>query len=361
MSDDLQIIKRRLVEDYKLKELYEAMNCEYVSFSGNRVEAQLPEKYNSTNKRAVQTKLNDNLTCSIRTPVGFSGGDIFSLVSFLIYDKRTKEEISKNLYIAKRFICETLGWTEFLKGGEFRTKKDYVAPLKAILKKEQKKREIGSNPILPNSIMDEYYFYGKPLPYSGWIEEGISHKTQTMYGVGFDLDSKRIVFPLKNMSGQIVGVKGRIMKDEDDLERKYLYLHRCNNRFEWFNFHIAVPYILAEKRVYIVESEKSAMKLFENNVYNVLAIGASEMSFEQVEIVKQLGLDVEIVLCYDKGIMITEITKIAELYKDRKIFSMYDCDYLLKGAKSAPIDEGIEVWNELVKDYIFPINFKVKE
>lgn len=357
MSDDLQIIKNKLIDDNRLKELYESMGCENVSFSANRIEAQLPEKFDSNNRRAVQTKLNDNLTCSIRTPVGFNGGDIFNLVSFLVYEKRTKEDMSKNLYVAKRFICETLGWTEFLKGGEFRTKKDYVAPLKAILKTERKNREIGSNPVLPDNVMDEYYFYGKPLPYSGWIDEGISHKTQTIYGVGFDLESKRIVFPLKNRSGQIVGVKGRIMKDEDDPEKKYLYLHRCNNRFEWFNFHMAIQQIMLEKRVYIVEAEKSAMKLFQNGVLNVLAIGASEMSFEQVEIIKQIGLDIEIVLCYDKGIMISEITKIAELYKGRKIFAMYDADYMLEG-KNSPIDQGIEIWNELVKECIFPINFK---
>lgn len=360
MSDDLQIIKDRLVDDYKLEELYEAMNCEFISFSGGRIEAQLPEKYNSTNRRAVQTKLNKSLSSSIRTPVGFKGGDIFALVSFLVFDKRTDEEFVKNLYNAKRFICETLGWTEYLKGGEFRTKKDYVAPLKAILKTERKKREIGVNPVLPDEVMNEYYFYGKPLPYSEWIEEGISYKTQVLYGVGFDLESKRVVFPLKNRFGQIVGVKGRIMKDEDDPERKYLYLHKCNNRYEWFNFHIALQYILMEKRVYIVESEKSAMKLFENKVYNVLAIGASEISWEQVEIIKQLGMDIEIVLCYDKGINVSEITTIAERFNGvNPIFSMYDTDNLLIG-KNAPIDQGIETWNKLVKDYIFAINIKEK-
>lgn len=355
---DLQAIKRKLLDENRVEDILTAIGCEYVGYSGGRVEAQLPEKFNSNNKRAVQVKLNnENLTSSIRTPVGFKGGDIYNLVSFLVHEKRTEEEMNKNLHEAKKFICETLGWTEFLKGGNYKTKKDYVAPLKAILKGKQRKREIVPNPILPEEIMEEFYYKGNPLPFKEWIDEGISYNTQVMYGVGFDLDSKRVVFPLRNRFGQLVGVKGRIMKTEDDPERKYLYIYRCNNRYEWFNFHFAHPYILESRRVYIVESEKSAMKLFEYGIYNAVAIGASDMSIEQTDMIKQLGLDIEIILCYDKGITISEVIKQAEHFKGRRIFGMVDSDDLLEG-KDAPVDKGKDVWNMLVEDYIYPINFE---
>lgn len=349
---DLQFIKKKLLRENRVDVILEAIGCEHVHYSANRVEAQLPERFYSTNKRAVQVKLNDSLTSSIRTPVGFDGGDIYSLVSFIYFDKRG-EDINKDLHNAKKFICETLGWTEFLKGGNFVTKKDYVAPLKAILKGKQVRKEVKPNPVLSDNIMEEYYFKGKPLPFGGWIDEGISYNTQVMYGVGFDLDSKRIVFPLRNRFGQIVGVKGRIMKDEDD-ERKYLYLVPCQNRLEWFNFHYAHPYILMENRVYIFESEKSPMKAFEHGIYNTLAIGASEISQEQAQTIKSLGLDIEIVLCYDKGIKLDHIKKQAEMFKGRKVFAMFDTDDLLSG-KNSPIDEGIEIFNELKENYIFEI------
>lgn len=356
--NDLQLIKNRLLDENRLQDIYEAMGCEYISFTGNRIEAQLPSKYMSHNKRAVQTRLNNSLSSAIRTPVGFKGGDIFYLVSFLVNGITGDENNFRNdLPNAKRFICETLGWTEFMKDGTFLTKKDFVAPLKALMKQEVKRREYKPNPVLPESILDDFYIKGKPLPYQGWIDEGISYHTQVMYGVGFDLVSKRITLPLRNRFGQLVGVKGRIMKDEDD-DRKYLYLYRCNNRYEWFNFYYAQPFILDQKRVYILESEKSIMKLFDNGIFNAIAIGASDISIEQADIIKDLGLDIEIVLCYDKGIGISEITNQAEIFKGRKIFAMYDIDNILEGKKSAPIDEGIEKWNNLVENYIFPINFE---
>ena len=359
MYEDLKAIKDRILREDKIMDIYEAIGCEYIKPSGNRIEAQLPSKFMSPNKRAVQTKMNENLSCAIRNLPDFKGGDIFSLVSYIHHDKRGDEQIKQDLFNAKKFICELFGWTEYLSGGTFKTKKDYVAPLKAFLKHEQKRREIIPNPVLQDSVMDDYYFYGKPLPYKGWIEEGISYEVQMLYGVGFDLDTKRIVFPLKNRFGKIVGVKGRIMNDEDD-DRKYLYLIPCNNRYEWFSFHLALPHIVAEKRVYIVESEKSVMKLYSAGIYNAIAIGASDMSIEQVDIIKQLGLDIEIVLCYDKGIGIEAIIAQAEHFNNRNVFAMFDNDNILEGEKSAPIDEGIDKWNTLVENYIFPIKERKK-
>lgn len=358
---DLQIIRKRLLDENRLQDIYEAMGCEFVSYSSNRIEAQLPPKFNSNNKRSVQTKLNNSLTSNIRTPVGFHGGSIFDLVSFIVHEKRTEEEFKSNLPNAKRFICETLGWTEYLNGGEFKTKKDYVAPLRALMGNDRKKREIIPNEVLPENVMNQFYIKGKPIPYKNWIEEGISYNTQVMYGVGFDWDSHRVVYPLRNRFGQLVGVKGRIMKDEDDPKRKYMYVYSCNNRFEWFNFHFALPYILEKKEVYIFESEKSCMKMFEHGIYNTLAIGASDMSPEQADIIKALGLDIKIILCYDKGISAEDIAKQAEWYKGREIYYMYDIDGLLEGKKSSPIDEGIDKWNKLVSNYIFEVDFDILE
>jgi DNA primase len=346
---DLQVIKKRLVKENKIEDILEAIGCSYITYSGGRIEAQLPEQFNSSNKRSVQVKLNEYLSSSIRTPIGFNTSDIFSLISFLYHDKRG-EDIQKDLHEAKKFICETLGWNEYLKGGNFVAKKDYTAPLKAILKGKTKRREVKPNPILSEEIMDEFL----PYPSYDWIEEGISYKTQKMYDVRFDLDSKRIVFPLRNRFGKLVGVKGRIIKDEDEPDTKYLYIYPCQNRYEWFNFYYAHPYILTEKKVFIFESEKSSMKAFDLGIYNTLAIGSSEISLEQAQIIKQLGLDIEIVLCYDKGIELDEIKKQAKNFEGRKVYSMFDTDNIISG-KDSPIDGGIEIWDRMLKDYTFEI------
>ncbi|UUV46052.1 DNA primase [Bacillus phage vB_BanS-Thrax1] len=351
MSDDLKDIKTRIYEEDKVYEILEAMGCEYIRTEGSmRVTAQLPEHFYSSNKRSVQVKLVEHLSSSIRNRK-FSG-DIFRLVSYIHHNKRTEDELRMDTGEAKKFICETLGWHEYLKHTKgYIPKTDYLAPLRELMKGKKRRREVKPNPILDESILDDFYYYGKPLPYKGWIEEGISYNTQIMYGVGFDLDTGRITMPMRNRFGQLIGVKGRIMKDEDD-ERKYMYIYRYQNSLEWFNFHYAHPYILTDKKVYIFEAEKSSMKSFDFGLFNTLAIGASDISDEQVRIIKKLGLDIEIILCYDKGIEIEEIVKNMDLFTGREVKAVYDKDGLLRD-KNSPVDQGIDTWNQLVNEYTF--------
>ena len=354
---DLQAIKDKLVNEDKIEDLLEAIGCEYIKPEqrGFLITAQLPERFYSTNKRSVQVKLDKHLSSSIRSKK--FNGDIFNLVSYIHHDKRGAE-VQKDLHKAKEFICRLFGWSNFLKKGVGDVVvKDYTASLKEIINGKKRKKEYKPNPVLPEEIMNEFYVKNRPLPYQGWIDEGISYRTQVLYGVGWDWDSKRIVFPLRNRFGQLVGVKGRIMKEEDDPERKYLYLYRCNNRYELFNFHMAHPYILIDKRVYIFEAEKSPMKAHSMGVFNTVAIGSSDITEEQADMIKQLGLDIEIVLCYDKDKTAKEVKEHAEIFKGRKVFGMFDVNGLLD-EKDSPIDKGAEVWNKLVEENIYEINLK---
>lgn len=366
---DLKQIRKRLKNYDRIERLLESIGCEYVKEEqrGFLVTAQLPERFYSNNKRAVQVKMNDSLSCNIRNKGDFKGGSIFDLISYIHFDKRGEKQLTDNLPKAKEYICKLFGWNEYLKGyrGDV-VVKDYTASLKAIIGQRKKRRDIQPNPVIPEDVMQEFYPYGVPLPFQDWVDEGISRRTQMMYGVGFCLQSKRVVFPLRNRFGQLVGVKGRIMHDEDDKERKYLYLYRCNNSLEWFNFHYAHPYILMDKKVYIFEAEKSCMMAFDFGLYNTLAIGASDISDEQVEMIKGLGLDVEIVLCYDKDKKVDEVREQAKKFKGRKVYGMFDVDDLFdptheKEYKMSPVDKGFEVWNQLVENHIYEIDLDESE
>lgn len=343
---DLKIIKERIYNEDKLWDIYEAMGCERINIVSERIEARLPPRFHSDNPRSVQTKLTPSLSSAIRTRTDFGGGDIFSLVSYIHHDMRG-EDIQKDLFKAKNFICESLGWKEYLDKNYVR-KKDPLALMKSMIR-TKRKRTIRPNPVLPESVLDNYL----PYPIESWIKEGISYDTQLMYGIGFDLESKRITIPMRNRFGELVGVKGRIFNDADD-NRKYMYLLKYNNGQELFNLHYALPYIMAEKKVYIFEGEKSSMKMFQCGKYNSLSIGASDLAPEQLKIIKEFGLDIKIILCYDTDKTEEEVQRVADLFENREVYSIFDTKGLL-GEKMSPIDKGIEIFEKLEEECIFRV------
>lgn len=351
---DFKEMKKKILNEDKVDYILECIGCDFVNKEqgGELVTGQLPERFNSQNRRSVQVRMNESLTASIRSRGDFEG-DLFKLVLYIYFDKRGKElDDTKNQYEAMEFICKKLGWGISSSGGI--VVKDYTATLRELIG-DDSKNEIKTNPVLPEDTMEQFYFKERPLPFKSWIEEGISFNTQVLYCVGFDWSSKRVIFPLRNNKGELVGVKGRIMHDEDDKDRKYLYIYKCNNRYEWFNWYLAVKHILKEKKVYIFEAEKSCMKAWSMGVYNTLAIGASDITLEQVAMLKSLGEDIQIILCYDKDKTVEEVEYQAGKIKYRTIYYIFDINNRL-GEKDSPVDNGLKLWQYLVENHIYEVD-----
>ena len=349
MSNDLAEIKKRIFDENKVEEIFEAIGCERIKYEQGEtlLTAQLPERFNSTNGRAVQCRLNGGLSCTIRNRSDFSG-DIFNLVSYLKFNIGA-DELQSNLSNAKKYICSLFNWD--YKQGKFEKKDDILSGIKSMMNKNSR-RTVKKNDVISEDTLKEYLEYPNKL----WKDEGISLETQVQYGIGFDLDTKRITIPIRNKFGQLVGVKGRMFEDSDvtDYDPKYLYLHKCNQSYELFNLYIAINSIKKKKEVIIVEGEKSCMKFYENGIYNVVAMGSSDLSPTQIHTLYSLGVDISIVLAYDSDKTVDEIQNTAEKLNQREVSMVFDKDKLT-GKKSAPIDSGIDVWNKLYTKYKYDL------
>ncbi len=347
--NDLAEIKKRIFNEDKIEDLFEAIGCQHIKLEqgGSLITAQLPDKYNSSNTRAVQCRINEGLWCSIRNRSDFSG-DIFNLVAYIIYDVGG-DDIQTKLNDAKSYICNLFHWD--YSSGKFKEKVDHLKGIRSFM--DRKHGGKGKpNKILDESVLDAFV----QLPNNLWEKEGISLETQREYKIGFDVLSKRITIPVRNRFGQLVGVKGRMFFDEDvtEHEPKYMYLYKCNQSNELFNFYIAVSAIRKQKEVIIVEGEKSCMKFYENGIYNVVALGSSDISPVQKDMLFAIGRDVEIVLAYDSDKTFADIQKTADKLNGRTISMIYDKDGKT-GKKSAPIDKGIDVWNDLYNNYKYDL------
>jgi DNA primase len=360
---DLQTIKQRILNEDRVEELLGHMGCENVKQERSDLYvAQLPSEFKSDNHRSVQVNLNDSLTSHIRSR-GVKG-DIFSLVSYIV-NSIPANEVQSDLNNAKQWIIEVLGYFDIVDGryeAEKSSKKKHNSWLKEI-KKQRKKvnwEDVKPNTPIEEKVKNQYVM----TPWYDWIQEGISWETQKEFEVGYDLWTDRVVTMIRNRNGDLIGVKGRYVGDNESIldDKKYLYLHRMNKSVELFNLHRALPYILKHKSVLVWEGYKSVMKCYEHGIYNAVSIEGDDISPVQASLLKELGIKIDIILCFDKDKMVIPEPKEGEekaeyppaimeqtgFLNNRNVYALIDKWNVLKD-KDSPIDRGLKVFKGLFK------------
>lgn len=365
MSVNIKELKRYIYENKMLEELLESLDVQNLRSeqSGNLVVGQLPNRFNSSNRRAIQAKYTPSLPCYIRNRNDFKG-DIINLVSYLEFDARSEEEYKECFTKTIRLICKNIGIKgESLEEAERRI--DYALPLKNLMSKLKSQNVLKPNPPLPETLLENY---DELLPLQ-WIKEGIDWDTLDEFGIRIDPDTNRAIIPIRNKRGQLIGTKGRLLflteedekaeKEKEYPRPKYLYLERCNTSIELFNFYRAKEYIEQEKHVFVFEGEKSVMKMWQAGYKNAVAIASSDFSAEQYRLIHECGSDVEIILCYDNDKSIEDIKSALErlgleTLPSHDIYMMLDREKMLP-PKSSPIDSGVEVFEQLLENHIYNI------
>lgn len=355
MSNDLREIKQRLLDNsFLIEELLEHLGCEYIKTTSNRIEAQLPEKFGSNNKRSVQVYLNDFLSSKVRSR-GVST-DIFGLITYLNHEI-DGEQAQEYLYESKVVICNLFGWDEFLKneiGDDFSEEtQDPLAFLRKVQKNRKKRTRFKNMIIKENRVLDKektFSWYVKS-PHKSFLDDGIDIKTQIEFEVMYDMDTQRVVFPIYNRNGELISIKGRYVGNDKYImeEMKYLYLFHFDKSIELFNLHRAYEHIKKTGEVIVFESEKSCMKAWQYGFYNTVSIMGNDLSPVQAYLLRTL--EANIIFAYDKDIKIDFIKKQASQIRTRKCFYIDDEENLLK-EKDSPVDRGEKIWRKLYEGFV---------
>jgi DNA primase len=350
-SNDLPIIKQRIYEEGLIEDILEELECQNIKQVGNRWEAQLPEKFGSNNKRAVQVYESPSLPSRIRNR-GVSG-DIYLIIGYILYDVVDFENLMEYLYQIKAWVCNVLGWDEYLNTRddfeEEIEKVDHLSFLRDIQKKRKQRQKLQSLSEKENKILDKEKVFSRfiPYPHKNFLDDGISIKTQKEFEVMFDIESERVVFPIYNSKGQLISIKGRYVGKDEIIqdEYKYLFLYNFDKSIELYNLHKALPYIKKEGYVVVFESEKSCMKAWQYGYKNTVSIMGNEMSPIQAFLLKKL--EVNIIFAFDNDMDEEFVKKQARQIKTRKCFYIKDSLGLL-GEKDSPVDKGEIVWKKML-------------
>ena len=119
----------------------------------------------------------------------------------------------------------------------------------------------------------------------------------------YDTFINRIVIPIENLKGEVVGFTGRIFNGEDNtakyLNTKETEIFKKSSLL--FNYHNAKNYIRDRKSVIVVEGNMDAIKMSAKGFKNVVALMGVALSKEQIDILKRLKVPVMLMLDNDNA------------------------------------------------------------
>jgi DNA primase len=293
----------------------------------------------------VQIKNTEQLSSYIRSKD--ISGDIYTVVGYIVYDYDTFDDIRDNIGQIKDWICQTLGYYEYLGFGWQDSKpKDWNAWLRPIKKARVKPEDyVQHNEILDEAILKQFI----PMPHMLWLKDGIELATQRYFGVGFDIDSERIIYPIHNKDGQLIGVKGRYVgKDPEQLDDyKYMPLHAYSKSIELYNLHRAMKHIKDRGEVIVVESAKSCMLLWQWGYPNCVSLEGKSISPCQVRMLKDMKAVIIFALDYD--VTDEELGRTTSGMKNRVVYAIPRPKNIAI-YKQSPLDFGYDVWHNVYVD-----------
>jgi hypothetical protein len=218
-------------------------------------------------------------------------------------------------------------------------------------------------PIYPKSILS---IFSDDLP-TEWLLEGITEESMVKYDIKYSISQNKIIIPHYNISGELIGIRGRALNKEEAEEfGKYMPVKLENKWYSHplglnlYGLNIAREAINKTKRVIIMEGEKSVLKydgFYRDN--NCIAVCGSNLHKTQLDLLLKYTKAAEIVIAFDKEYEVpaspqgeeyfNKLYSLCNKYKQYYNFSfIYDKEGLLS-LKDSPVDRGKEVFEELLK------------
>jgi len=139
------------------------------------------------------------------------------------------------------------------------------------------------------------------------IESGVVKSGNKEY---YDIFRNRIMFPIEDMNGNIVGFSGRIFRESKEKEAKYMnsgenVIFKKGNIL--YNYKNALNEIKMKNKVIIFEGFMDVIAAFRANVFHVLATMGTAVTANQIKGISKATNNV--ILCYDGDAPGIEATK----------------------------------------------------
>ena len=348
---DIRELKEEILQRELISDILSEIGCHHITDRGEYFSC---GNRDGDNPRAIVVYKNEYIGCTNYTRQITKNGraaDIFDLIAY------AEECLFAE---AMKFVCNLAGLDYYGESQELPESLQILKLLKSMSIGEDDEDDSSVKPI-SEKVLDYYIDAGNVL----FLDDGISLETQKEWEIKFDPQTNSICIPIRDELGNLIAVKARRFKytpntplDQrrfsDELgedESKYFFLEPGAKSQVLYGLYKNAKAIQQQGIVYVGESEKFTLQLYEMGYYGV-STGGSKVSRRQVEMLTRLG--VKICFCFDKDISEEDLCNIAEGFMDGvPVYAIIDRDNVLN-AKQSPSDD-ICKWNYLIKNSIYKI------
>ena len=114
----------------------------------------------------------------------------------------------------------------------------------------------------------------------------------------------RIMFPIKDIDGNVLGFTGRIYKEQDKGESKYLNTKETTifrKGLILYNLNNAKEFIRKQKEIIISEGQMDTIRLHTIGINNAISLSGTSITKEQVDIIANFKCDIVLNLDQDEA------------------------------------------------------------
>ena len=177
----------------------------------------------------------------------------------------------------------------------------------------------------------------------------------------YDVFTRRIMFPLWDLNGQVVAFSGRIYRDDGSAK----YINSKETKIfkkgeNLYNYHNVKEQVKKFGYIIVVEGYMDAIRLASQGINSVVALMGTSMTKEQVELLKKLKTNVILCLDSDPAGIKAMITNGEMLIKEKINVNVIK----LSGAKDPDeyiLKNGIEAFMTNLKNPLNYFEFKLAE
>ncbi len=198
--------------------------------------------------------------------------------------------------------------------------------------------------VLPQDYMHRYEKRADKLRV--WEDEGISRDVLDHFQVYYDNYSNRLVYPIRNIHGEIVNIGGRTLDPDwkEKKQRKYCYFYPWGTMDTVYGLAENMEYIKQKGEIILFEGCKSVLLAYSWGIKNCGCLLTSHLNPNQLKILAKLGC--RVVFALDKDVRVRDDHNINKL--KRFVNVEYICDMAdVLSEKDSPVDKGEKIFREL--------------